>query len=263
MYSDYYGLGFLRGMVGSYLRRFHNRTDLTFVPTQALLHELRDRSFERLHVLGRGVDAVRFSPQRRSDALRRSWGAADDDPVVLHVGRLAAEKNVGLVIRAFAEIRRQHSRARLVMVGDGPQRSALERAGGPSVVFTGTQRGESLAAHYASADVFLFPSLTDTFGNVTLEALASGLLVVSYRAAAASVHVTHGVNGLLAEPGNETRFIELASRAVAQLDNLRVVRVLARRTALASSWDSVLGQFENVLQTLRSSEGAEAPAYAA
>lgn len=263
LYSEYYGLGFMRKLVDAHLRRFHNSTDLTFVPTATLARQLGERSFRQLHVVGRGVDPERFSPLHRSEALRRSWGARPGEPVVLHVGRLAAEKNVSLVLRAFEAARERTPRARLVVVGDGPLRRTLEREAGPAVMFAGELRGERLSQHYASADIFLFPSLTETFGNVTLEALASGLVVVAYAAAAASVHIAHGVNGFLASAGDEGQFTDLASGAVAELERLQDLRALARRAAVASSWDAVLGQFEDKLLALRPTAPMEAHAYVA
>src|SRR5262249_27229099 len=157
-----------------YLRWFHNRTRGTVVADPALRNELVTAGFERLSLLGRGVDSARFSPERRSAALRASWGVRDTDVVAIYVGRLAAEKNVPLAITAYRAMEQARSRTRLVIVGDGPQRSRLQRAH-PDLIFCGMQTGESLAAHYASGDVFLFPSETETFGNVTLEAMASGL----------------------------------------------------------------------------------------
>jgi glycosyltransferase involved in cell wall biosynthesis len=263
LYSGYYGFGALRGVVGGYLRRFHNSTDLTFVPTAALAEQLRDRGFQRLEVIGRGVDAEQFAPLHRSGELRQEWGAGPDDPVLLHVGRLAPEKNVELVLRAFAAVRARNSAARLVIVGDGPLRRRLETNAGARVVFIGERQGAELAACYASGDVFLFPSLTETFGNVTMEALASGLIFVAFRSAAAAVHVTHGVNGLLAPPGDAARFIELACRATDGLARLQVMRALARRTAQSASWDSVLLGFEQNLLSVRGGGQIAAPAYAA
>ena len=151
----------------------------------------------------------------------------------------------------------------MIVVGEGPMRRQFEREAGAGVRFVGQLSGDALAEHYASGDVFLFPSLTETFGNVTLEALASGLVVVAFDLGAASVHMMHGVNGLLTESGDESGFTALGCRAVSDLPHLRVLRVLARRAALASSWDSVLGQFEERLMALRRSAPAVAPAYAA
>jgi len=262
LYSDYYGFGFMRGVVGAYLRRFHSATDLTFAPTTALAAELQARSYGQVDVLGRGVDATRFAPFRRNEALRRAWGAEPEDPVVLHVGRLAAEKNLPLALRAFSAIQAQAPRAIMVVIGEGPLRRSLKRDAGPGVQFVGQLRGDALAEHYASADVFLFPSQTETFGNVTLEALASGLVVVAFNLAAASVHITHRVNGFVADGGNAEEFVQLACRAVAELPRLQVVRTLARQAALATSWDNVLSRFEERLMTLRNSAPLSQPAYA-
>jgi len=263
LYSGYYGFGAISSVVTAYLRQFHNGTDLTFVPTRALATQLRDRGFSRLTVVGRGVDTERFSPMRRNTALRKRWGAGDEDPVLIHVGRLAPEKNVGLALRAFLAVRQRCPTARLVIVGDGPLRRKLETTAGTSVHFLGVLRDTELAECYASADIFLFPSVTETFGNVTLEALASGLALVAYRTAAAAVHVRHGVNGLLAAPGDEARFIDLACRAAGEPQGLRLVRALARRTALATSWDAVLTVFETALLSLRVAPDVTAAAYAA
>jgi glycosyltransferase involved in cell wall biosynthesis len=211
---------------------------------------------------GDGYAQEQFAPRHRSTELRRQWGVGADDPVLLHVGRLAPEKNVELVLRAYAAVRAHNAAARLVIVGDGPLRRRLEAKAGAGVVFTGERKGEELAACYASGDVFLFPSLTETFGNVTMEALASGLVVVAYRSAAAAVHVKQGVNGLLAPPGDAARFIDLVCRAADSLRALQVMRVLARRTAQAASWDAILPGFEEKLLSLRNAGAIAAPAYA-
>jgi glycosyltransferase involved in cell wall biosynthesis len=167
-YSGHYGLGLLAGPIVAYLRCFHNQTACTLVPTAALACQLESLGFRNLRVLARGVDIDLFSPSRRDPTLRQSWGVACDDPVALYVGRLAAEKNLNLVVDAFLAMRAVKPRARLVLVGDGPLAATL-RSRLPEAVFCGMRTGVDLAAHYASADIFLFPSLTETFGNVTLE----------------------------------------------------------------------------------------------
>ena len=247
-YSRHYGLGLLAPALLAGLRRFHNRTHCIFVPTEALRGELSAKGFERLAVVGRGVDTERFAPGRRSAALRAGWGAADGDPVLLYVGRLAAEKNVGLALRAFEALRRLRPGARMVLVGDGPVRARLEAAH-PQACFAGTLRGDALAAAYASADVFVFPSLSDTFGNVTLEALASGLPVVAYDTAAAAEHVIPGESGLLAPPGDEVAFAAAACALAVQAPAKRAaLRDAAVAAACRARWSEVLGRFEARLQ---------------
>jgi glycosyltransferase involved in cell wall biosynthesis len=249
-YSRHYGLGWAEGLVLAHLKRFHNGTQRCFVPTPALQAELAAKGFVRVEVVGRGVDAQRFSPEHRSLALRAAWGATDTAPVILHVGRLAAEKNVALAFDAYRALARRVPGARLVVVGEGPQRGALQAAV-PDAIFAGPRRGEDLARHYASADVFLFPSLTDTFGNVVLEALASRLLVVGYDCAAAGAHLRSGANGLLAAPGDADGFIAAAVIAAKQWQPLAPMRDAARATAEALDWDRVVQGFEaHLLQVM-------------
>jgi glycosyltransferase involved in cell wall biosynthesis len=179
---------------------------------------------------------------------------------VLYVGRVAAEKNVALALRAFEALRRDVPGACMVVVGDGPQRRALAEVH-PDVRFVGARHGDSLAACYASADLFVFPSLTDTFGNVTLEALASGLPVVAYGVAAAAEHVRDGVGGRLVEPGDEAGFIDAVRSLGMQPEALRRMRPAAADAARRASWDEVLGRFEAHLQdTIDAHETALAPA---
>lgn len=229
-YSRHYGIGWLRRGIEGYLRWFHNRTAATLVPTAALACQLGASGFRDVHVLARGVDTALFNPARRSDALRASWGAGPGDLVCGIVSRLAPEKNLPLAFAAFDTIRADIPHARMVCVGDGPQASALARKY-PAVHFSGMRRGEDLATHYASADLFLFPSLTETFGNVVSEALASGLPVVAFDHAAAGDLVENGRNGLLAPPGDNAAFIA-AARAMAH-------RIAGRNTPCDSCTDSV------------------------
>lgn len=233
-------------LVRAYLRAFHNRTDRTFVPTRELQRQLSDLDFERLTVSTRGVDAHRFTPQDRSHALRAQWGASADTPVVLTVGRLALEKNLGVALDAFDAVRERVLEARLVMVGDGPQRNALRRRC-PEAIFAGTQHGEALAAHYASADVFLFPSLTETFGNVVVEAMASGLPVVAFDTAAAGMHVRSHENGWLAPVGDAALFTQAAVALATNAGLRQRLGQAARLTAQALDWPRVLERFEAAL----------------
>lgn len=233
-------------LVRAYLRAFHNRTDRTFVPTRELQRQLSELDFERLTVSTRGVDARQFAPHYRSEALRAQWGAQAEAPVVLAVGRLAVEKNLGVVLDAFDAVRERMPAARLVMVGDGPQREALRRRC-PHAVFAGMQHGEALAAHYASADLFLFPSVTETFGNVVVEAMASGLPVVAFDTAAAGMHVHRNENGCLAPVGDAAAFTRAAVALAADAGLRQRLGRAARATAQTLDWPRVLERFEAVL----------------
>jgi glycosyltransferase involved in cell wall biosynthesis len=242
-YSRHYGMPWAERPVLGYLRRFHNRTERTFVPTPAMKAQLESDGFERLEVIGRGVDAERFSPAHRDAQLRARWGVREHEPVVLYVGRLAAEKNVRLVFDSFRVLAARARGARLVVVGDGPLADTLQREY-PEAIFAGPRRGEELSRYYASADLFLFPSLTDTFGNVLLEALASGLMVIAYDCAAASAHMNNGANGLLVRPGDAAGFVATASAAGAQMKVLAHLRGAARATAETLTWDAIGRRFE-------------------
>lgn len=231
-YTGHYGVGWLKRPIAAYLRKFHNRADLTLVPTRALCAELAGQGIPRVDVVSRGVDTTLFDPARRSDALRRQWGLAPDDLAVLYVGRIAPEKNLALLEQAFVAVRARHPRARLVLVGDGPALPQL-RARLPEAVCVGAQTGVLLAAHYASADLFVFPSLTETYGNVVAEALASGLPVVAYRDAAAHELIDHRIHGWLAEPGDEPGFVAGAV-ALAESPSLRASLHLAARARVDS-----------------------------
>lgn len=244
-YTRHYGVGWLHRPIAAYLRRFHNRTDATLVPTRQLGQELENDGYQNIQIVARGVDTTLFHPQRRSAELRRSWGAEDDDLVVLSVGRLAPEKNLSLVLQAFAAIQARYPRARLVFVGDGPARSALE-ASHPQHVFAGMRSGEDLATHYASGDLFLFPSLTETFGNVTLEALASGLPVVAYAYAAAAELLHSGENGLLAPFDDATAFCVAALEA-AHPNTLGRLKGHARASVITHDWERIHDAFAGAL----------------
>jgi glycosyltransferase involved in cell wall biosynthesis len=243
-YGGHYGVGLLRGAVLGYLRWFHNRTLRTLAPTQQMVDELAAKDFERLGVMARGVDATLFDPARRSAELRATWGAGPDDPVVLYVGRIAAEKNLGLAVESFVKLRETEPRARFVLVGDGPAKAGLAAAH-PEFHYAGMRRGAELAAHYASGDLFLFASVTETFGNVVTEAMASGLVAVAYDYAATREHVRDGVNGFAAAFDRPEAFHAAVARAQAAgaEGGWPQIRAAARATALKLTWAAVVARF--------------------
>jgi glycosyltransferase involved in cell wall biosynthesis len=205
--------------------------------------ELLTSGFKRLCVVARGVDTQRFDPARRSESLRARWGARPQTPVALTVGRLAPEKNLDTVLAALRAMRQRNPGVRMVFVGDGPLREHLSLAC-PDAVFAGVRHGEDLAMHYASADIFLFPSMTETFGNVVPEAMACGLAVVAYNLAAAGQLIRHGQNGLLASAADAVGFCELASRAAADFQQTRAMGAQARLTAGTLDWGRIVEQIE-------------------
>lgn len=251
-YSQHYGIGRFAGLISRYLRYLHNRCDCTLVPTQALAGELRAAGYRRVEVVARGVDMRQFSATQRRNSLRTHWGVTSTALAVIYVGRLAAEKNIDLVLRTFDSIRLWHPDSRLILVGDGPLRREIEEYY-PHAIFAGMRHGADLAAHYASADLFLFPSLTETYGNVVTEALACGLPVVAYCRAAAAELIRDGINGMLAAPGDEEGY-ERAARELASSLRTEANREAYGRQAADSvaelDWQAISQRMGEVFQRL-------------
>jgi glycosyltransferase involved in cell wall biosynthesis len=245
-YSSHYGIGWLSGAILSYMRKFHNTADATMVPTYQLAQSLASTGFERLHVVPRGIDTQLFSPEKRSLSLRESWQANSDSVVMLYVGRLAVEKNLDLVLQTYAMAKHRNANVKLVLVGDGPLRQELEEVH-KDVIFAGFRTGEDLATHYASADMFVFASLTETFGNVTLEAMASGLAVVAFNHAAAGELIQNGVNGMLAAHESSIHFEMAAQALLNNAELMKFVRQQACVTATSMGWDMVVKKTETVI----------------
>lgn len=249
-YGHHYGYAIVKDGVLTWMRLFHNATRRTFVPSQEVRNTLEMNGFKNLSVLTRGVDTELFSPARRSLSLRESWGVAADDPVAVYVGRIAGEKSVPLAVEAFRRLQSQWPRAKMVLVGDGPERGPLSVAN-PDLLFAGMRTGEDLAAHYASGDVFLFGSKTETFGNVVTEAMSSRLVVLAFDYAAPHQHIIDGQSGFLAPYGDDQAFVERAHDLGAARDRWPEIATAARRQAESISWDSVLDGFEaDLLKTV-------------
>jgi glycosyltransferase involved in cell wall biosynthesis len=186
-YCQHYGVGWLTKPIVAYLRKFHNRTAFTMVPTTEMKKQLEAMGFKNLKVVARGIDTQLFHPSKRSEVMRKSWDVKPDTTVLLSVGRLAAEKNLDLTLRTYQALKATGRDVRMVFAGDGPMRGVTE-AKCPDALFVGMCTHEQLATLYASADLLLFPSLTETFGNVTTEAMASGLALVSSGVGGAGGH---------------------------------------------------------------------------
>lgn len=248
-YAEHYGLGLLRRPVLAWLRRLHNRTRRTFAPTKELCAELGRLGFRRLSVLSRGVDR-HFSPGSRSEALRCDWGAAPGDPVVLHAGRMAEEKNYPLLLETFRAMRAAEPRLRCVLVGDGPLRPKLKRDF-PWASFAGFMDRPQLARYYASADIYVHPSLTETFGNVLTEAMASGLAVAAFDYAAARQFIRTGVNGIAVPRDRPADLIAAAVRLATEPELRARLGSAATNLARELSWEAVVARFEEELDQCR------------
>ena len=247
-FARHYGFGFLTPVVFAYLRRFHRQGAATLVPTIELRDFLIENKFGDVVLLRRAVDNALFSPAHRDDALRAQWGLKPGQLAVVYVGRIAPEKNLPLAVRTFREVQKIRHDARYVWVGDGPSRAALA-AENPDFIFAGIQRDANLARHFASADLFVFPSLTETFGNVTLEALASGLPTVAFDYGAAREHLNPDC-GRRVPFGNEDAFV----RATLDLVRGDVTRADIRAAAVGAVAElepaAVAAQFAKLLAGL-------------
>ena len=244
-YSKHYGVGWLRKPIVAYLRKFHNATACTMVPTRELMRTLSQNGFANLKVVSRGVDTKLFNISKRDTSLRSSWGATDETKVLISVGRMAPEKNLDQVLKTYEALKSTGQAFKLVMVGDGPLKDQFQKRY-PEIIFPGMLTQSNLAAYYASSDLFIFPSQTETFGNVTLEALASGIPVLAFDCAAARDWVQTGVNGWLVAENNPEGFAAQAVTIFNSKDLLAQITQSTRQQVVHLDWDQIAEQVESV-----------------
>jgi glycosyltransferase involved in cell wall biosynthesis len=255
-YAEFYKLGALAAGGWKYFRWFHSAAARTFTPTDAIRAEVEAHGFRNVGVWGRGVDGDRFDPSFRSLEWRRSLGLADDAMVVLYVGRIAKEKGLEHALRAMHELAASDPSIRFVFVGDGPYEAELRAAAPASAIFTGRMSGVPLSTAYASADVFLFPSVTDTFGNVLLEAMASGLVVVSADAGNTRelIGTDRGVIVPVEQPGAIATGLRALNTDRARHDAIRAAaQAWARQRTWAQVWNGLFSQYRAVISARASS----------
>lgn len=245
-YSKHYGVGWLRKPIVAYLRKFHNATSCTMVPTRELQRTLGENGFLNLKVVSRGVDTQLFNLSKRDPLLRQSWGANDQTKVLISVGRMAPEKNLEQVLTTFEAVKHLGPHVKLVMVGDGPLKEQFKQRY-PEIIFPGMLLQEDLAAYYASSDLFVFPSQTETFGNVTLEALASGIPVLAFDCAAARDWVQPNVNGWLVAENNPEGFAAQAVEIFKSPKLFQDVTASTRQQVVHLDWSQIAEQVETVL----------------
>jgi glycosyltransferase involved in cell wall biosynthesis len=248
-YTRFYGLGFFEGTTRWWARTLHNQAVLNLCTSEATRDYLLREGIKRVRLWPQGVDARRFRPDRASQEWRvQLSGGHPDEKILLYVGRLAPEKS----IERLRVVLREVPNARLAIVGDGPARRALEKEfRGTPTIFTGLLTGDDLAAAYASADLFLFPSTTETLGMAMIEGLASGLPVVAARSGASHEVVSEGENGLLYEPGSDGEFVAAVQR-ILEDDTLRGAlgrraRAAAEKRGWESSTATLQGYYEEAL----------------
>jgi glycosyltransferase involved in cell wall biosynthesis len=246
-YCQHYGVGWLTKPIVAYLRKFHNRTAFTMVPTTEMKHQLEAMGFKNLKVVARGIDTQLFHPSKRSEVIRKSWNVKPDTTVLLSVGRMAAEKNLDLTLQTYQTLKAAGRDVRMVFAGDGPMRAVTE-AKCPDALFVGMCTHEQLAILYASADLLLFPSLTETFGNVTLESLACATPVLAFDCAAAGEFITHQQNGWLAHRDDAYSYIQTALSITAESRTLAEAREHTRISVEHLGWDEIAGQVDAIFQ---------------
>lgn len=245
-YSKHYGVGWLRKPIVAYLRKFHNATACTMVPTNELKRTLSENGFLNLKVVSRGVDTSLFNVGKRDPNLRLQWGANEHTKVIISVGRMAPEKNLEQVLKTYEALKFMGNQLKLIMVGDGPLREQFQSRF-PEIIFPGMLEQTELAKYYASSDLFVFPSQTETFGNVTLEALASGIPVLAFDCAAARDWVQTGINGWLVAEDNPEGFSAQAVTIFKSPSLLLQVTQSTRQQIVHLDWDQIAEQVESVL----------------
>lgn len=246
-YAKHYGFGIMGKPTRMFLRWVHRHSDSVIVATEDIRKSVAGIGIDHVGVLPRGVDIDQFSPSMRSDALRQTWGADQDALVVGYVGRLAEEKSLPNTFDAFAAIKAKRPDAKMVVVGDGPTRKKLEPLC-PEAHFAGMQTGQALAEHFASIDLFVFASETETFGNVVIEAMASGVPTVAYDYAAASL-LGHEADAISLVPlADRDALIQAAVTLGIDPERRHDMSVAGHKIAQAHSWASVMGEYADWLR---------------
>ena len=239
-YLKYYGLDVLRGLATRISSRFYGSCREVYVPSPSMADVLgRDIGRDRIHLWPRGVDAARFNPAKRDEGWRASVGIEPGEVVVAFVSRLVREKRAATVVEVLSRLSAAGIRHRGLFVGEGPERAALQSAA-PDAVFTGHLGGEDLAVAYASSDIFVFPSDTETFGSVTLEAMASGLPTVCADATGSHSLVDPGVTGYLVDPFDDAGFYRHARDLATDARRRAAMGAAARDRGLRFSWEEAM-----------------------
>jgi glycosyltransferase involved in cell wall biosynthesis len=247
-YLQHYGLAMLEPLLWELLKGAHNQAELNLCTSSAMVEELSNHGIERVDLWQRGVDTELYTPDLASLEMRNRLSQNNpESPLLLYVGRLGAEKEIECIKPILDAI----PNARLALVGDGPHRQNLEQyfAGTPTY-FVGYLRGKELASAYASADVFIFPSRTETLGLVLLEAMAAGTPVVAARSGGIPDIVTDGVNGYLFDPRDEGGAIEATQRLFAHPEEREILRQNARTEALRWGWGAATQQLVRYYQSI-------------
>ena len=238
-YPRYYGLGFAEPMIEGIMRRFYNRCDALVAPSESMIKELIEQDMhDDIMLWTRGVDRTIFGPEKRDLEWRRAHGIADDDVAIVFLGRLVMEKGLDVFAETIVQLRKMQVPHKVLVIGDGPARKWFEQ-NLPGGIFAGFQTGADLGRALASGDLFLNPSITETFGNVTLEAMASGLPAIAAGATGASSLVQEGETGRLVPPGDSRAFAEAVAPYCTDHELRRAHGNAGEQRSLEYSWDAI------------------------
>ncbi len=241
-YPRYYHMAWAEQYVTAFMRRFYHRCEQVYVPSECMAQILRNQNMARdIRLWTRGVDSDLFNPARRDMAWRKEQGISDNEVVITFVGRLVLEKGLDIYADTIDLLKARGLPIRALIVGEGPERERFTKRL-PDALFCGYLQGEDLARAYASSDIFLNASVTETFGNVTLEAMASGIPAVCANASGSASLVTDGETGYLVEPGNVNAFASSIERLISD-DTLR--RAMSKSSLVATrpfTWHAVLSK---------------------
>ncbi|HFJ9446784.1 glycosyltransferase family 1 protein [Bacillus tropicus] len=251
-YLRYYKIEFLSNMLWNYLKWFHSHMQKNFVPSPETLHQLKHKGFQALSIWGRGVDCNLFHPAYNTEVFRKKYNITAKY-VLSYVGRIAPEKDIDTLQNLIVKSAHTRNDIHWLIAGDGPLATSLREAvPKTTVTFTGYLQGLDLAEAYACSNIMVFPSATETFGNVVLESLACGTPVIGANSGGVKNIITDGKTGVLCPPKNEDAFLSSIYSLLQNEEKLEQMGIAASSYAKSKSWDeifrSLLNEYEEVLQ---------------
>lgn len=241
IYTDYYNMPFLKEPLWNYLRWFHTQNDITLCPSEVAQKLLHNNGIRNTKLFSRGIDYKSFHPMHRNNQLREKLGIANKT-AFLYVGRVSTEKDLDVLCKSYQSIYKKYKEhVTMVITGDGPYLEQCRNALPPDTIFTGYKSGKELSEIYASCDIFICPSSTETFGNVILEAMASGIPVIGADAGGVGEIIQHGENGLKFTSRNDIELEKCMSLLLNDIDQRDYLRLNGRDYSLSRSWDKIFG----------------------